>query len=121
MSLEDSAQESVHQLRMEVTSLVAATVEARIAQIKNGNEMWRWIAIFLLGTQVTMITFYVTQFRRSVNQDEVIFLIKTNAPYLQDKEWIYGELEHLRDDQARMQREIDASLGREGRLDSKRR
>ncbi len=59
----------------------------------------RPVATFLAGVVLTMIAFYVAEFRRTITRDEAAQLIqdmRPGPPWVQDRTFVMGSLEQHR-------------------------
>ena len=68
----------------------------------NGNGIWKSLALFLAGIVLTMVSFYVAEFRRTLTRDEAIQLIdqmRPGPPWVQDRSNV---MQRLSEDRARI-------------------
>ena len=56
------------------------------------DENWKALAVALLSVIGSFATFYLTIGRDVVTRDETIALIKTHAPYAEDRKLIHSKL-----------------------------
>jgi hypothetical protein len=64
------------------------------------NEIWKYIATTSLGIIITMISFWVTVARHMISKAEVIEMLETKSPYLQDRQFIMERLAINKENQA---------------------
>ena len=64
------------------------------------NEIWKYIATTSLGIIITMISFWVSVARHMISKAEVIEMLETKSPYLQDKQFIMERLAINKENQA---------------------
>lgn len=64
------------------------------------NEIWKYIATTSLGIIISMVGFWFTIARHMISKSEVIELLETKSPYLQDKQFIMERLAVNKENQA---------------------
>lgn len=79
------------------------------------NGYWRPIALFLAGLVVSMASFYVVEFHRTLTRDEAIQLIeqmRPGPPWAQERTYILKRLEDDRITIIELRREITELLAK---------
>lgn len=67
--------------------------KARIATMKVVSEYWKETAIALFSLIGSFMIFYFTIGKDVVTHDEVVYMLKTQAPYVSDKKLINEKLD----------------------------
>jgi uncharacterized membrane protein YkgB len=63
-------------------------------------HIWQVVATTSIGITVTLVSFWAAVVRNMVNKAEVIALIETNSPYIQDRQFIMERLNNNKESQA---------------------
>ncbi len=66
----------------------------------NLAHLWQIIATTSVGVIVTLITFWATIVRHMITKAEVLSLIETHSPYVQDRQFIMERLNNNKENQA---------------------
>jgi predicted RND superfamily exporter protein len=64
------------------------------------NEVWKYIATTSLGIIISMVGFWFTVARHMITKAEVVEMLETKSPYLQDKHFIMERLAVNKENQA---------------------
>ena len=64
------------------------------------NEIWKYVATTSLGIIISMVGFWFTIARHMISKSEVIELLETKSPYLQDRQFIMERLAVNKENQA---------------------
>lgn len=64
------------------------------------NEIWKYVATTSLGVIISMLGFWFAVARNMVSRTEVVELLETKSPYLQDKQFIIERLTVNKETQA---------------------
>ena len=66
----------------------------------NMSHIWQIIATTSIGIIVTLVTFWASIVRHMISRSEVMNIIETHSPYLQDKQFIMERLASNKENQA---------------------
>jgi hypothetical protein len=65
----------------------------------NLAHIWQILATTSIGIIVTLITFWASVIRHMITKSEVMTIIETHSPYLQDKQFIMERLANNKENQ----------------------
>lgn len=80
----------------------------------NGRIDWKTVALFLAGIVVSMVSFYVVEFRRTLTRDEAIQLVdqmRPGPPWVQDRTNVLQRLDEDRRLLRELMREMATKCG----------